>query len=321
MTQKKKNNIIIGSLCAVVLLMVVGYAAFATQLNITGTGKITSNWNILITDIQTKNIVGGASNASDPTGKGTLTATFKTNLVSPGDSIEYDITVSNQGTLNAVLEKITLSDSNNPAIKFTTSGLTEGDALNAGDSKVLTVKVEYDNAVTSQPENTKSELTITLDYVQEGTSTGVPGGDTFTGTVYSHNITPLTSEGMPEHFINIGDTLASIGDTTEDYTTLGKKFFLKHIMVNGQVESNEVCFIKNGLHCLIGGDNGAAYETNKALLLSIFGESACRVGDSGVNCNAGRLLADAYGVGVVSAYDASVFCGVGGVGSAVCRGY
>ena len=152
MTQKKKNNIIIGSLCAVVLLMVVGYAAFATQLNITGTGKITSNWNILITDIQTKNIVGSASNASDPTGKGTLTATFKTNLVSPGDSIEYDITVSNQGTLNAVLEKITLSDSNNPAIKFTTSGLTEGDALNAGDSKVLTVKVEYSNSVTSQPD-------------------------------------------------------------------------------------------------------------------------------------------------------------------------
>ena len=318
MTQKKKNNIIIGSLCAVVLLMVVGYAAFATQLNITGTGKITSNWNILITDITTKNIVGGASNASDPTGKGTLTATFNTNLVSPGDSIEYDITVSNQGSINAVLSKINVTDSNNPAIKFTTTGLTEGDALNAGDSKVLTVKVEYDNAVTSQPENTKSELTITLDYVQEGTSTGVPGGDTFTGTVYSHNITPLTSEGMPEHFINIGDTLASIGDTTEDYTTLGKKFFLKHIMVNGQVESNEVCFIKNGLHCLIGGDNGAAYETNKALLLSIFGESACSVYDSSVHCNDGSLNAGARDVGSVYADADSVTCEVYGDSGVAC---
>ena len=166
MTQKKKNNIIIGSLCAVVLLMVVGYAAFQSVLNITGTSKVSSNWNILITDITTKNIVGEASNAEEPTGKGTLTATFSTNLVSPGDSLEYDITVTNSGSLNAVLEKITVSDTNNPAIKFTTSGIKEGDALNAGGTATLTVKVEYDNNVTSQPENTKSELTVTLDYVQ-----------------------------------------------------------------------------------------------------------------------------------------------------------
>ena len=178
MSQKKKNNIILGSLCAVVLLMVVGYAAFQSVLNITGTSKVSSNWNILITNIETKNIVGGASNASEPTGKGTLTATFNTNLVSPGDSIEYDITVSNQGSLNAVLEKINVSDSNNPAIKFTTTGITEGDPLNAGESAVLTVKVEYDNAVTSQPESTKSELTVTLDYVQADGSSVTPGGET-----------------------------------------------------------------------------------------------------------------------------------------------
>ncbi len=40
MTQKKKNNIIIGSLCAVVLLMAVGYAAFSSILNIKGTTNI-----------------------------------------------------------------------------------------------------------------------------------------------------------------------------------------------------------------------------------------------------------------------------------------
>ncbi len=170
MTQRKKNNIIIGSLCAVVLLMAVGYAAFQSVLNIKGTSTIGSNWNILITNVTSKNIVGSASNKEEPTWEA-LTATFKTNLVSPGDSIEYDITIENRGNLNAVLDKITLSDSNNPAIKFTSSGLEEGSELNAGSSAVLTVKVEYLASVTEQPESTEGTFTVTLDYSQkEGTS-------------------------------------------------------------------------------------------------------------------------------------------------------
>ncbi len=166
MTQRKKNNIIIGSLCVVVLLMAVGYAAFSSILNIKGTSSISSNWNILITNVDEKNIVGSATNAEEPSWED-LTATFKTNLVSPGDSIEYDITIENRGNLNAKLDKITLTDSNNPAIKFTSSGLEEGTELNAGGIATLTVKVEYDNNVISQPESTEGTFTVTLDYSQK----------------------------------------------------------------------------------------------------------------------------------------------------------
>ena len=269
MSQKKKNNIILGSLCAVVLLMVVGYAAFQSVLNITGTSKVSSNWNILITNIETKNIVGGASNASDPTGKGTLTATFNTNLVSPGDSIEYDITVSNQGSLNAVLEKITVSDSNNPAIKFTTTGLTEGDPLNAGGSAVLTVKVEYDNAVTSQPANLKSELTVTLDYSQNDGSTSIIPDN---GSVYS-----WSTQG-----VKVGDSVDTIEGVTSDYRTLDKKHFIKHQIVEGKVESSEACFIRdNALYCL----KPSEYESNKTTLLNIFGTSACDINTSRILCS------------------------------------
>ncbi len=171
--KRKKNNIIIGSLLGVLLLMVVGYAAFNSVLNISGTSSISSNWNILITNVTSKNIIGGASNAEDPKWD-KLTATFKTNLTAPGDSIEYDITVSNKGNLNATLDKITLSDPNNDAIIFTTSGLTEGDTLAAGQNQVLTVKVEYDKNVTTQPESTEGNLTVTLDFVQEGKEINSP---------------------------------------------------------------------------------------------------------------------------------------------------
>jgi len=195
MNETKKRNIIIGSLCAVLLLMVVGYAAFSTALNIKGTASISSNWNIKITKIETQNIIGGASNAEEPTGVDTLTATFKTNLVSPGDSISYKITVSNLGNLDAKLEKISVTDSNNPAIKFETSGLEEGTVLSAGGTADLTVTVTYDSNVTSQPENTKGTISVTLDYVQaDGNGTVTPSE-------------PTAAEKLIETAVTTGDGL------------------------------------------------------------------------------------------------------------------
>jgi len=180
MTERRKRNIVIGALCGVLLLMTVGYAAFSSILNIKGTTNISSNWDIRITNVESKNVVGSASNAEDPTWDN-LTATFKTNLEVPGDSIEYDVTVENKGTLNAKLDKINMTSSNNPAIKFTATGLKEGDKLNAGSKAILTVKVEYLTGVEVDDKNLSANLTVTLDYVQanvgEGGIATVPGSD------------------------------------------------------------------------------------------------------------------------------------------------
>ena len=94
---KQRNYIILG-LCSILLVMAAGYAAFRTQLTINGTSNITSDWKVLITDIQSKTLSGAATDAETPSHTET-TATFKTNLVSPGDSMQYDITVENRGIL------------------------------------------------------------------------------------------------------------------------------------------------------------------------------------------------------------------------------
>ena len=177
MTKRKKNNIIIGSLLAVVLLMAVGYAAFSSVLNISGTGSITSSWNIKITNVEVSNTVGDASDGEGTTFED-LTATINSNLVSPGDSITYDVTVRNDGSIDAVLTDINLTESTNPAISFSTSNLTEGTELGSGEEAILKVTVTYNNSVTSQPENTSANLNVTLDYAQKGSEVIVPGGDT-----------------------------------------------------------------------------------------------------------------------------------------------
>ena len=176
MSKRKKNNIIIGSLLAVVLLMAVGYAAFSSVLNISGTGSITSSWNIKITNVEVSNTVGDASDGEGTTFED-LTATINSNLVSPGDSITYDVTVRNDGSLDAVLTNINLTESTNPAISFSTSNLEEGAELKTGEEAILKVTITYNN-VTSQPENTSASLNVTLTYEQKGSGTIIPGGDT-----------------------------------------------------------------------------------------------------------------------------------------------
>ncbi len=168
MAERRKRNIIIFSLCGVLLLMVVGYAAFATQLNINGTTSITSNWDIKITNITSKDIVGKATDEGSQV-VDDLSATFKVNLVSPDDSITYEITVENNGNIDAELANIKVTKNTNSAIKFETNGIEEGEILTAnGGTDILTIKVTYSNEVTKQPDNLEANLKVTLDYVQTG---------------------------------------------------------------------------------------------------------------------------------------------------------
>ncbi len=172
---RQRNYIILG-LCSILLVMAAGYAAFRSQLTINGTSNITSDWKVLITDIQSRNVVGRAENAEEPSHTET-TATFKTNLYLPGDSITYDVTVENQGSIDAVLKTIQKSDSNNNAIIFETSGIQEGEILKASESTVFSVTVSYNASTTSQPSNITSDLEVTLDYEQATGEEG-PAGNT-----------------------------------------------------------------------------------------------------------------------------------------------
>ena len=162
---RQRNYIILG-LCSILLVMAAGYAAFRTQLNINGTSNITSEFKVLITDIQSSVLAGEATDAEEPSHTET-TATFKTNLVSPGDSMQYDITVENQGDIDAVLESIDVNTSDNEAILFETTGIKRGDKLLPDESDILTVIVTYNPEITDQPSNLNATVTVTLNYVQD----------------------------------------------------------------------------------------------------------------------------------------------------------
>ena len=164
MENMHKSSVIM-VLVAVVLIMSIGYAAFAQKLTINGTSTITSSWDIYIEDIAVNNKTLDAENVSASVDD-KLSATFQANLVSPGSSVTYDVTVKNGGNLNAKLDSLTFTDSNNEAILYSYAGIHENDVINAGDTQTFTITVQFNNSYTQMPENKTSSVKMILTYVQ-----------------------------------------------------------------------------------------------------------------------------------------------------------
>lgn len=164
---KDKKNIIIGALLFAVVAMSVGYAAFATTLNINGTATIAGDWDVEITGI-TSEFVGTASDKTTPAYTAT-TATFDAKLMAPGDTATYTVTVENKGTIKAKLDSITLTpqaDGSDAIIYTVKSQPAANDVLKAGDSTTVVVEAKYDPTITEVPEVKTKTFTGVLEYIQ-----------------------------------------------------------------------------------------------------------------------------------------------------------
>ena len=162
---RNKKKIMIGILCIAVLIMVVVYAAFMTRLTINGTGNITSTWNIEITSI-TSNITGTAYNITEPTYSGT-NATFNAGLIKPGDKIEYNITVTNNGSIDAIINTVDIKTTGSYVILYTIEGIQNQERLASKGSKTFKIIVEFDREATSIPNDTTKEIIMNIECIQD----------------------------------------------------------------------------------------------------------------------------------------------------------
>ena len=165
----KTKKMIIITMCCLICVMAVAYAAFSTNLTINGTANITSTWKIEFSSIQKFDSQGNAKEIAAPTASGT-TATFNVDLESPGDYIMYLVTIRNNGTLDAIINNIILGGTNNDAIQIEIdpgTGFKRGGKLASKSSVGFMVTIKYNPDVTTQPEKTNKQLTLTVDFVQD----------------------------------------------------------------------------------------------------------------------------------------------------------
>ncbi len=160
------KKVIIVTLSVLVLVMVIGYSVFSTNLKINGTANIASEWNIVFTKIEEVSKSSGVTITDTPIASGT-NATFNVDFKLPGDEIIYRITVENKGTLDAIIDNINATASNSSAIEFTIEGLDVGDRLAKKESATFDVKISYNSNITSQPNDTRGTLTLDVTYVQD----------------------------------------------------------------------------------------------------------------------------------------------------------
>mgnify|MGYP005770909705 CR=1 FL=1 len=200
MRTRQKQRIIIGTLCAVIIGLAVGYAVLSQTLTINGTGGIASDFNILFTDIG-EGTMNGATNVNKQI-TDSATATFTIDLSKPGASGEYLITVENRGTLDAYVESINGLDEANQTeptdITFSIEDVKVNDKLPASESKIFKVKVDWSSTSTSIP-STNKDLTLSINFAQDTgnvPTTGGNAGDYLIDNVVSEDITSSPTEGL-----------------------------------------------------------------------------------------------------------------------------
>lgn len=161
---KNVKNRVIFTLIAVVLVMVTAVLVLAYNNDYSLKPK-EGSWNVEFTSIAEGEKTGGAISRKKPYHTGTY-ASFFVDFISPGDSMVYDMQVSNKGNLDAMLDDIIyIKNTYEDAIKYEVIGINEGDVLKAGASKNFQVKVSYilnsNIAVTFE-----APISITFNYVQ-----------------------------------------------------------------------------------------------------------------------------------------------------------
>lgn len=166
----EKKNLVMVCLCAAIAIMAVAYAAFTTQIEVEGTINESSNFSVVFSN-PTCTGVPAASNSPMPEGTATAngtTVTFsKLNLYTPGDVVNCEVTVTNNGNLAADYTSYSITDgidadSTPIAFKIT----QEPTDLQVGGSAVIKMSFTYDADVKEQPKDTEHAFKAIFNYSQ-----------------------------------------------------------------------------------------------------------------------------------------------------------
>ena len=231
-------------MCALVLVMVVVYAAFMTGLTINRTGNITSTWSIEITSI-TSSITGTAYNISEPSYNST-SATFNAGLRKPGDKIEYSITIKNSGSVDAIINEVNIKTTGSYVIIYTIEEIQNQERLTSGASKTFKIIVEFDREATSIPSDTTKELIMDIECIQDDGQQLTPSDPNIdnedTGKPTLVNAILKNNQAQSDENINFIYTSEQDGTKGLYYTNTNTEDNKTTYYFRGAVENNYVSF-------------------------------------------------------------------------------
>ena len=166
----EKKNLVMVCLCAAIAIMAVAYAAFTTTIEVEGTVNNDSNFSVVFSN---PTCVGTPAASNSPMPEGTATAngttvTFsKLNLYTPGDVVNCDVTVTNNGNLAAKYQSYSITDgitATSSPVAFAV--ITEPTDLQVGGTSTIKLRFTYDSNIKEQPKDTEYAFKATFNYTQ-----------------------------------------------------------------------------------------------------------------------------------------------------------
>jgi len=165
---KDKKNILIIALLVAVAFLTVGYGITAAQLDLrrASTSIIDSKWDVAVTKIESPEVVGWGENISFSM-NGT-SAKFKTKLETKMDSVLYNVTVTNNGNVDVILDNFVQNPDMDEYVIYSVTGLSNEIVLKAKTSLTFQVTARFtDTAVVPEEDFSKiTESLLVLNYVQ-----------------------------------------------------------------------------------------------------------------------------------------------------------
>ena len=180
MKKSKKSNIVI-VLVVLLLALAVGYAAFSTELKITGTATTKSgNWNVYFDNatITESTLVGDFDDNTATVSEDKKTVNVAAYLQAPGDGANVTATIKNAGKINAVLKSFEVKGDG-----FTKEGTTNvykngdiivtvpdttGGNIAAGQARNFVFSIEWNKDAKEVTTVQPASFEITFTYVQDG---------------------------------------------------------------------------------------------------------------------------------------------------------
>ena len=271
MKQKSQRTLAIFALALAIVATTIAYAALSTTLNVSGTvTKKGGSWNIYFTNPSSASIEGSAK-ASTITLASTQVS-FNVELYKPNDSVTYTVDIKNGGTIDAILDSVTLTGvdtaSNNDITYKVTykdgTTIKKGDTLNKGVTKTIKIYVKYNDVSTLSSTDIKLNLGASLAYIQTTDSSSTGGGGSTTNALCKL-VAPVTTGELytfgDEYTCNLGDNEEKTFFVLETYGDNVSLIMDRNIDSNGKgtTSGNAVAWCKSGNDNSCSADGALEY--------------------------------------------------------------
>ena len=161
-----------------ILCLGVGFAFLSSQLTITGNTSVSGNrWSVYFNNVQVNEASVDASVVPTTTGTTTTSINYTVSLDKPGDFYEFTVDAVNAGTIDAMIESITMTTLDSDVAKYLNytatyldgTTLAQNDVLKATKTATYKVRVEYKKDIEStdlDEDGVNLNLTFGVNYVQ-----------------------------------------------------------------------------------------------------------------------------------------------------------